>query len=90
MYNEDTGKLAIWRGERRPRIGKVPCDIDGKGCPKGHYTNPIELSPANIQFYRCYHEWLTTNSFPEDQLVKTFSGCIARIEGNNSASIIIG
>lgn len=90
MYNEDTGKLALWRGEKRPRLGKVPCDIAGKGCKKGHYSNPIELSTANKRFYTRYREWLTTNSFPDDEIVRTLSGCIGSLEGVHTGSVVIG
>ena len=64
---DDKGEITLWRGEKALRNGaKVPCDT-AKGCPKGHYDDPVELSQQNQRFYAYHSEVKILGGVPENE-----------------------
>ena len=64
---DDKGEITLWRGEKALRNGaKVPCDT-AKGCPKGHYDDPVELSDQNRRYYEYHSEIEIMGGIPENE-----------------------
>ena len=65
-WNPLTGELARQEGDplRRPEDQQLMCEV-GR-CPKGHWQNPIELSPKNRL---AYEHWKTCSALPDDPIV---------------------
>lgn len=80
MHNEKTGEILMKEGRdangnevkmKIERKGtKPPCEIKGKGCPKGHWSNPIELSRRNEQAYLFHKECQSVGRWPDDDIVR--------------------
>jgi len=89
QYNEKDGKRAEYppnSGRFSPRIGPVPCET-AKGCPKGHYNHPKELSERNRTFIQRYYEWKAVGVFPDDAIVRALSGYIYRVDVQSNGII---
>jgi hypothetical protein len=71
-----TGNKPVSRGPKE----KPPCDHDPKACPKGHHTNPIELSEQNQQALDHYHECRAVSQFPDDSIVRQNAAIIRGLE----------
>lgn len=81
VYDETTGKRNEFRGEpikRNPRRGP-PCTTEAK-CPKGHHSDPIQLSEWNEQAYQHYRTCKAVGDFPDDEIVRRNARIIRTIE----------
>lgn len=78
-YDEETGKVQLWRGEPYPRHGPPPCRTS-VGCAKGTPENSKALSARNWLAYQHYTECKATGQFPDDAIVRQNAGIIHRIE----------
>lgn len=50
------------------------------GCPKGHYSDPVELSPRNAQALDHYQRCKAVGRFPHDAIVERNAGIIRCLE----------
>ncbi len=84
QYDDEKGTVKQRDGQDRPRFGPCLCEVptkDGKSlCPKGHWTEPVELSRRNIRAYNHYLECKATGNFPDDPIVGRNAGIIRAIE----------
>lgn len=76
------GGVEKWRGEPLPRgpKEKPPCDHDKDACPKGHYSDPVELSDRNRQAHQHYLRCQAVGRFPADGIVEQNAAIIRSIE----------
>ena len=63
----------------RPDPDGVPCNTDA-GCPKGHYSEPTELSENLLECYDHYLECRAVGQFPDDPLVRRSAAIIHQVE----------
>lgn len=59
-------------GEPIPRHKgqKTPCEIDKNACPKGHWSNPVQLTDQNWRALVHYRECKAVGVFPDDAIVR--------------------
>lgn len=90
QYDEDTGQVKERHGKPLRRLGRTPCSLPANkeqramgwttGCPKGHWTQPIELSRRNLKAWGHYLECKATGNFPDDPIVRQNAGIIRAVE----------
>lgn len=64
----------------RPQYSLVPCEHHHELCPKGHWSDPKELSQKNALAYNHYQRCKATMSFPEDEIVRENAAVIHQME----------
>lgn len=71
-----------FRGKPLPRYDgdNPPCEKDRDGCPKGHWSAPVEISLKNQLAWQHYRECKAVCQFPDDPIVRLHAGIIAEIE----------
>lgn len=71
-HNETDGKR-IENQDGTPRLRIIqstpPCE-DERGCPKGHWREPLELTEQNWQAYVFHRRCKAVNRWPEDEIVE--------------------
>lgn len=65
--------------KRRIDRNLVPCNTD-KGCPKGHYDNPQEMTESMTLAYHHYLECRAVGDFPRDPIVRQCASVIRQAE----------
>lgn len=75
-YIPRANKFAL-RGEHRPEDQPVPCETT-TGCPRGHYSDPVCLSPKNEMAFKHYRRCVATGSFPDDPIVSRNAAIIRK------------
>jgi hypothetical protein len=82
LYDERTGEVMAHRHTGDPmRRGLVPVPCEGeRGCPKGHWSKPLELTPTNLRVYRHYLTCKAVGDFPNDSIVRENAACIRAAE----------
>ena len=85
VYCEKTGKRSEFHGEpiKRGKL-KPPCEHGDGKCPKGHHSNPVELSSRNLTAYFHYKTCQAVGSFPDDEIVRRNARIIRSIEDSVS------
>lgn len=85
VYCEKTGKRSEFHKKpiKRGKLGP-PCTKGEDECPKGHYSNPIQLSAKNLMAYFHYLTCKAVGSFPDDEIVRRNARIIRSIEDSVS------
>jgi hypothetical protein len=70
QYNEQTGRVEIWRGEPLPRLQGQPSPCrTARGCPRGTPEDDRRLTQRNAVAYEHYLQCRATGNFPDDAIV---------------------
>jgi hypothetical protein len=79
MYDLETGKVQLWRGQpaKRPDGAPPPCE---SACPKGKPFFYADLLPQNAEALQHFQQCAAVGHFPDDPIVAKNAAILRQVE----------